>query len=151
MAKPYQVAAIPVRYSSTGSVQVLLVTSRETHRWVVPKGWPWRKLDDHEAAAGEAWEEAGVKGRTGRRSIGSFKYPKLRNGKPKVLEVHTYLMEVEEESEIWPEAKERRRGWFSPDEAAGLVAEEEFKTLLRAIDQQARPADEQPLKKNKSA
>ena len=52
MAKPYQVAAIPIRLTNAGGIEVLLVTSRETKRWVVPKGWPWRKIKDHDAAAG---------------------------------------------------------------------------------------------------
>jgi len=139
MAKPYQVAAIPVRFGSQGSIEVLLVTSRETRRWVVPKGWPWRGIDDHDAAAGEAWEEAGIKGKSRRKSIGSFTYPKLRNGKPQVLKVRTFLLEVKEEAEIWPEVAERKRKWFSVEKAAELVAEDELRELLLTLDELVGP------------
>ena len=63
MPNSNQVAAIPVRRRADGNLEVLLVTSRETRRWIVPKGWPWPEVSDHEAAAAEAWEEAGVRGR----------------------------------------------------------------------------------------
>ena len=133
MPKLYQVAAIPIRRRATGAVEVLLVTSRETRRWVVPKGWPWRKVSDHEAAAGEAWEEAGVRGHTRRKRIGRFDYRKLRDGKSSMLRVHVYLLEVVEIARTWPEAKERSRRWFSPARAAELVAEPELKALLHDL------------------
>jgi 8-oxo-dGTP pyrophosphatase MutT (NUDIX family) len=122
-----------VRRSSSGALEVLLVTSRETRRWVVPKGWPWRKVDDHKAAAGEAWEEAGVKGRAGRKSIGTFTYPKLRDGVAQLLEVKTYLLVVAKEYKTWPEVDQRQRQWFAPERAATLVAEPELKDILREI------------------
>ena len=130
MAKPYQVAALPIRRDSAGDVEVLLVTSRETRRWVVPKGWPWRKVEDHDAAAGEAWEEAGVRGTANPESIGTFTYGKRRKGKVSPLTVLVYLLVVTEEAQMWPEADQRRRGWFDPNAAAGLVEEPELKDLL---------------------
>lgn len=133
MPKLYQVAAIPIRVGSEDAPEVLLVTSRETRRWVVPKGWPWKKVADHEAAAGEAWEEAGVRGKIKRRSIGSFTYDKLRNGKPHTLTVFVYVLEVREEAQTWPEQAERTRAWFSAAEAAELVNEAGLKLLLREL------------------
>ncbi len=133
MSKPYQVAAIPIRRRATGAIEVLLVTSRETRRWVVPKGWPWRKVADSAAAAGEAWEEAGVRGHTRRKKIGSFGYLKLSAGKTSKLRVHVYLLDVAETARTWPEAKERSRRWFSPIRAAELVAEPELKALLHDL------------------
>ena len=133
MAKLYQVAAMPIRNRRDGAPEVLLVTSRETRRWVVPKGWPWKKVADHDAAAGEAWEEAGVRGKVERRSIGSFTYDKLRNGKPLKLKVLVYILEVEQEAETWPEAGERKRAWFSAADAAEMVSEAGLKLLLRAL------------------
>ncbi len=133
MAKLYQVAAMPIRNRRDGAPEVLLVTSRETRRWVVPKGWPWKKVADHDAAAGEAWEEAGVGGKVERRSIGSFTYDKLRNGKPFKLKVLVYILEVEQEAETWPEAGERKRAWFSAADAAEMVSEAGLKLLLRAL------------------
>ena len=134
MAKPYQVAAIPIRRGQSGAVEVLLVTSRDTRRWVVPKGWPWRKIKDHDAAAGEAWEEAGVRGRAVPKSIGSFTYDKRRKDKVQPLRVLVYLLEVTEEAEAWPEATQRDRGWFPAARAAELVAEPDLKSLLRELE-----------------
>ncbi len=130
MAKPYQVAAIPIRRNSSGAREVLLVTSRETRRWVVPKGWPWRKLKDYDAAAGEAWEEAGVKGTVKQHCVGSFTYCKRVKSKLRPLEVFVYLLEVAEEAAVWPEHKQRERRWFTPVEAADLVTEPDLKRLL---------------------
>ena len=131
MAKPpYQVAAIPIRRGPTGLLEVLLVTSRETRRWVVPKGWPWRKMKDCDAAAGEAWEEAGVRGNVKPQCIGSFTYAKRGKSKPRPLEVFVYLLEVMEEASNWPEQKQRERRWFAPVAAADAVVEPDLKRLL---------------------
>lgn len=130
MAKSYQVAAIPIRRTVDGAVEVLLITSRESGRWVVPKGWPWRKVADHNAAAGEAWEEAGVRGRLAPESIGTFTYDKRRNGDLQPLVVQVYLLEVVQVDATWPEASQRRREWFSPAKAADLVDEPELRDLL---------------------
>ena len=134
MAKPYQVAAIPVRRNTLGAIEVLLVTSRESHRWVVPKGWPWRKVKDHVAAAGEAWEEAGVRGRADPASIGTFTYEKRRKTAVRALKVLVYLLEVTEVAATWPEHKQRQRDWFSPAAAARLVDEAALKDLLLALE-----------------
>ena len=129
-----QVAAIPIRRNARGQLQVLLVTSRETQRWVIPKGWPWPGRPNHEAAAEEAWEEAGVRGRARGRTIGSFRYGKRRNGGVLPVRVMVYLLEVSEVARSWPEIAERRRAWFSPDKAADAVEELELKALLRALE-----------------
>lgn len=134
MAKAYQVAAIPIKRTAAGALRVMLVTSRDTGRWVVPKGWPWRKLKDYDAAAGEAWEEAGIKGRVGTKSVGTFTYDKRRKNKLLPLTVFVYVLEVLEEADIWPEHDERQRRWFTPKAAAQAVAEEELKELLLALD-----------------
>ena len=128
-----QVAAIPVRRTKRHGLEVLLVTSRETKRWVVPKGWPWPDVEDHDAAAGEAWEEAGVKGRVAPASIGTFTYEKrLKKGSLK-LEVSVFLLEVDVVDEKWPEAKQRHRQWFALDAAIELVGEEGLKAILKRL------------------
>ena len=129
-----QVAAVPIRRNARGQLQVLLVTSRETQRWVIPKGWPWPGRPDHEAAAEEAWEEAGVRGRARRGKTGSFSYGKRRNSGVLPVRVMVYLLEVTEVAKTWPEIEERRRAWFSPAKAADAVEELELKALLRALD-----------------
>ncbi len=128
-----QVGALPIRPGHAGGLQVLLVTSRESQRWVIPKGWPWPQLPDHEAAAGEAWEEAGVRGHAVAAEIGIFAYEKRQGGKLLPIEVVVYLLEVTEEVETWPEANERRRAWFDLNEAVEAVAEPELKALLQSL------------------
>jgi 8-oxo-dGTP pyrophosphatase MutT (NUDIX family) len=127
------VAAIPVRRTERLGLEVLLVTSRETHRWVVPKGWPWPNADDQVAAAGEAWEEAGVRGRVAPASIGTFTYDKRLKKGAVPLEVTVYLLDVDEMADNWPEKKERHRQWFALDAAVELVAEEGLKAILQRL------------------
>ena len=134
MAKPYQVAAIPIKRSVSGDVEVLLVTSRESRRWVVPKGWPWRKVKDEDAAAGEAWEEAGVQGNVLPEPLGSFTYAKRRKYKMRPLEVFVYLLEVTQEAQSWPEHHQRERRWFNLIDAAGMVAEPALKDILLELN-----------------
>jgi len=129
-----QVAAIPVRRRGDGNLEVLLVTSRETRRWIVPKGWRWPEVSDHEAAAAEAWEEAGVRGRVLADELGTYTYDKQRDGTLLSVDVIVYLLEVTDEERIWPEMDERERAWFSPAAAAEAVVEPELKTLLHALD-----------------
>ena len=66
-----QVAALPVK-GKPGKYRVLLVTSRETRRWIIPKGWPMKGRKDHEAAAQEALEEAGVTGHVHKHPMGAY-------------------------------------------------------------------------------
>lgn len=133
MAKQGQVAAIPVRTSAQGRLEVLLVTSRETQRWVVPKGWPLPPHPDHEAAAVEAWEEAGVRGTVHPVPVGTFDYDKRQKDGLLPVRVSAFLLEVTEESDIWPEASQRRRAWFSPQDASGLVSDDGLRLLLLTL------------------
>ena len=132
MSKRHQVAALPVRRRTASSIEVLVITSRETGRWVIPKGWPWPRAHDHQAAAGEAWEEAGVRGRISRHRIGKFSYAKRQNGGSQMVEVSVFLLEVTEIADEWPEASERRRQWVTARRAAELVDEPELKEIILA-------------------
>lgn len=133
MARQDQVAAIPVRKSAEGRLEVLLVTTRETQRWVVPKGWPLPRRPDHEAAAVEAWEEAGVRGTIERKPVGTFNYDKRQKSGLLPVRVSAFVMEVTEEASTWPEASQRRRAWFSAEDASEAVTEDGLKDLLRAL------------------
>ncbi len=133
MTRQGQVAAIPVRTSAEGRLEVLLVTSRETQRWVVPKGWPLPQRPDHEAAAAEAWEEAGVRGTMHAVPVGTFDYDKRQKDGLLPVRVSAFLLEVTEEAPIWPEASQRRRAWFSPQDASGVVSEDGLRTLLLTL------------------
>jgi 8-oxo-dGTP pyrophosphatase MutT (NUDIX family) len=125
-----QVGALPVRRGPDGTLLVLLVTTLQTQRWVIPKGWPWPEQQDYAAAAEEAREEAGVLGEARAASIGSYTYEKRRSSGSVPVRVAVYLLEVREELETWPECQRRQRAWFTPSEAAAAVQEPELRDLL---------------------
>ena len=117
-----------------GALQVLLITSRETRRWTIPKGWPEKRLTPAEAAAREAEEEAGVTGPTS-EAIGAYRYDKrLRDGAVVKLTVTVFPLAVERIADHWREERERERLWIAPDRAAALVAEPELKALILEFD-----------------
>ncbi len=126
-----QVAALPWRKSPSG-IEVMLVTSRETGRWVLPKGWPERGEALCQAAAREAGEEAGISGAVSSASAGHYNYVKVdRSGGDDVqCEVIVYPLEVDQVAAKWKEQKVRSRKWVSPEEAAELVEEPDLGVLI---------------------
>jgi 8-oxo-dGTP pyrophosphatase MutT (NUDIX family) len=129
-----QAAALPWRRREDGGLEVLLITSRETRRWVIPKGWPIKGLSSAGTAAREALEEAGVKGETVKKKIGVYHYDKrLRSGRLQHVRVSVYALKVEVEREAWREAAEREKLWTTPAAAADLVQEPELAQLLRSF------------------
>jgi 8-oxo-dGTP pyrophosphatase MutT (NUDIX family) len=125
-----QAAALPWRHTDAG-IEVLLVTSRGTKRWITPKGWPELNERLHQAAAREAAEEAGVEGAISEREIGRYYYGKqMKSGLSWRCEVLVFPMEVTEVADKWPERKKRTRQWFSPHEAANLVEEKDLGELI---------------------
>ncbi len=128
-----QVAALCWRLDGR-RLRVLLVTSRETGRWVLPKGWPIPGLSGPETAAREAWEEAGVRGDVAAHSLGSYGYRKILDGSGSVpCRVEVFPVRVARLADAFPERTQRRRRWFSPRGAAGKVAEPELRDLLAAL------------------
>lgn len=124
-----------------GEVQVLLITSREQGRWVIPKGWPMKGRDPHKAAAREAWEEAGVRGKTRSASLGVYHYDKDRGAAGIVpCRVEVFELAVERVKKSWPEDHERRRKWFAPHEAANRVQEPELRAILAGFSPDRQPA-----------
>ena len=110
---------------------IMLVTSRETGRWVLPKGWAKKRLSGSELAALEAFEEAGISGQVGVTSIGVYRYAKRMPGGDAILcDVDVFPMEVTELLDDWPERGQRERRWFTPAEAASLVEEAGLTQLL---------------------
>ena len=134
MAHKKQVAALPVRQDVSGKLRVLLVTSRETRRLVIPKGWPWPGVKDYKAAAEEAREEAGILGKIGKKPLGTYTYDKRQANGDVPVKVKVYLLEVEQELDEWPESNERERVWCTPAKAAASVAEPELAELIRSLD-----------------
>jgi 8-oxo-dGTP pyrophosphatase MutT (NUDIX family) len=129
-AKRIQYAALPYRLRGASRTEVMLVTSRGTRRWIIPKGWPQKGKAPHNSAAREAFEEAGVVGAVGKRPVGSFPYHKrLKNGAVAVCEVHVFPLRVRRQSKQWPEKEQRDVKWLSAKAAAEVVKE----PLLREI------------------
>jgi len=129
-ARRRQCAALPLSREG-GEVRVLLVTSRETRRWVVPKGWVEKRTSPAEQAAQEAFEEAGIRGRIARTPIGTYAYAKrLSGGTSVTCEVEVYPLEVDTLLETWPEHGQRERRWFTLTEAAAAVQECELGNLM---------------------
>ena len=112
----------------------MLVTSRETRRWIIPKGWPQKGKAPHHSAAREAFGEAGVVGTVGRRPVGSFPYEKrLKNGDVLVCEVRVFPLKVSNQSKQWPEKRDRDVKWVSAKEAADTVQEPMLSTIIRRL------------------
>ncbi|SDY21064.1 NUDIX hydrolase [Citreimonas salinaria] len=129
-----QIAALPLRWEGDGSVSVLMVTSRDTGRWVMPKGWEMDGKKPWHAAEIEALEEAGAKGHIGRDCIGTYRYPKIMgDGRVIPCRVRVYPMVVEELLRDWKERKQRVRKWFTPKAAAKRVDEQELADLLMTL------------------
>ncbi|KEJ96856.1 NUDIX hydrolase [Pseudosulfitobacter pseudonitzschiae] len=132
--KRLQVAALCHR-TKGDDTEVLLVTSRDTGRWIIPKGWPIRGLKSSEAALQEAWEEAGVRNSKATPApIGTYTYDKRQStGWDMPVETLVYSVSVNELSEEFPEAHERTRKWVLSREAADMVAEPELQMILRQL------------------
>jgi len=117
-----QVGAIPYAVID-GKVAVLLVTSRRTGRWIFPKGGLIEGLTPAEAAAREAFEEAGVEGEISPAPLGSYGSFKRRGLRPLQIEVDLYPLRVMQQHDDWPEKRQRRRHWASLTEAKKLLSE----------------------------
>jgi 8-oxo-dGTP pyrophosphatase MutT (NUDIX family) len=132
-AKPgerVQVAALLVKSDDAGDPQVLLLTSRETKRWVIPKGWPMKGRKPWEAAAQEALEEAGIVGRPRKTPVGSYVYFKRQTAHFDVCRVDVYLLAFTKQLKTWREKGQRETKWFGLGEAATLVEEPGLVKLL---------------------
>jgi 8-oxo-dGTP pyrophosphatase MutT (NUDIX family) len=112
-------------------IEVLVITSRDSGRWVIPKGWPMKRKKPHKAAEMEAWQEAGVRGLARKKPTGRYTYLKwLANGDVAPCVVDVYEIEVLECTADYKERGQRVLEWVSPDEAARRVREVELKSLL---------------------
>ena len=139
-AHALQAAALPWREGKDG-IEILLVTSRGTGRWVLPKGWPKRREFPHEAAAREAAEEAGLSGEVSPHEAGRYIYDKAKSdGSDRRCEVLVYPIRVVELASEWAEMGQRERRWMSPKEAAASVAEPDLASLLANFNGRVRSA-----------
>lgn len=122
--------------------EVLVATSRDTGRWVIPKGWPMEGKRAHQVAEREAYEEVGVKGKVEKEPLGFYHYKKtLNNGLKVPVRVQVHALEVEDCLKAFPEKGSRVLEWVSPEEAAKRVNEPELKSLLTAFGRKLQAAD----------
>jgi len=118
----------------SGKPEVLLITSRRTGRWVIPKGWPMGAKTPGESALQEAWEEAGVKGKVTGTCLALYSYTKGVDGQDLPCAVMVYPVKVKDLCNAYPEAGQRKRKWMTPKKAATKVDEPELAHLLRKFD-----------------
>jgi 8-oxo-dGTP pyrophosphatase MutT (NUDIX family) len=131
-----QYAALPWRLNGAAP-EILLITSRRTRRWIIPKGWPMKGRKPKVTAAREAAEEAGVSGEMGKRAIGHFHYLKeLSDGGDLPCLVEVFALKVTQERGKWDEKKARKRRWCTVREAAAAVLEPQLKMVIRRFGSQ---------------
>jgi len=128
----HQIAALPFR-ETFGQLEVCLVTTRETGRWTLPKGWPMKNRKDHAAARVEAEQEAGLSGDIGKTPVGSFRYFKRLADRFELVLVTVYPLPVTKVFATWKEQSSRQVQWASFHDASVVVEEPELKTLLSEI------------------
>ncbi|MDR3497074.1 MAG: NUDIX domain-containing protein [Ancalomicrobiaceae bacterium] len=128
-----QVAALPLVVGENGECRVYLLTSRETRRWVIPKGWPIKGLKRHEAAAREAYEEAGLVGEVDPKPFGRYRYMKRIADGFHICGVDVFLMAVKGQLDEFPEKGEREIVPVPLEEASKRVIEPGLKAILQRL------------------
>ena len=129
-----QSAVIPYRLAGDG-IEVLLITSARSGRWIIPKGVVEPDLTPVQSALKEAWEEAGVSGRVEPTAIGSYRYDKWGG----TCTVTVFLLEVTTVATVWPESRLRRRRWFPITAAGDLVDQPGLRDLIRSLGARLGP------------
>ncbi len=138
-----QAAALPWRDGENG-LEVLLMTSLTTGRWVLPKGWPENGETLSDAARREAFEEAGLIGTIGTAPLGSYRYSKRKKkGPPSLLTVEVFTFQTTGQARSWPEKVRRRQVWVTPQAASTMVAEADLSHLLSAFARAAHGYEKQ--------
>lgn len=115
-------------------VQILMITSRTTRRWIIPKGWPMNNATPHQAAVTEAWEEAGVNGKIRGNTLGIYSYVKRDDGARTPCVVIVFAVKVRSLASDFPEKGQRKRKWVSRKRAAAMVAEPELAQMIKTFD-----------------
>ena len=134
-----QYAALPYRLRGR-QLQILLITSRRTRRWIIPKGWPMDGLRPQDAAAQEAAEEAGIIGQIADAPLGSYRYAKhLKGEHVQAVQVIVFPFKVEDQAETFKEQGQRTFAWLSYQEAARRITEPSLKRLIRDFGETHAP------------
>jgi 8-oxo-dGTP pyrophosphatase MutT (NUDIX family) len=137
-----QYGALPYRFTKAGALELLLVTSRRSRRWIIPKGWPIKGLKPAKSAAREAYEEAGIRGAISGKSIGAFCYDKNleESGLIVPCEVRVFSLIVKRQLITWPEAHQRESRWFEPTGALAAVNDAALGDLIASFVEKMRAA-----------
>lgn len=144
MIRQYGVLAYDL--AADGDPRFLLITSRTTRRWIIPRGNPIPGLSPAQSAAAEAYEEAGITGLVSPEEIGTYRYTKRRrNGSEDLANVHVFALRTTIQSGQWPERDERDWKWFTREEAVNAVDEPELKELLRSFNPPPAAAGRVPV------
>jgi 8-oxo-dGTP pyrophosphatase MutT (NUDIX family) len=130
-----QVAALPYRIGDDGQVEILLITTRRTKRYIIPKGWRMKGRSDAEAAAQEAKEEAGIIGTISKHPVGQYFYWKELSRMSIKIRVSVYALAVSEQLWQWPEQDQRNRIWVHPDRAAFMISDRALIPFIKEIQQ----------------
>jgi 8-oxo-dGTP pyrophosphatase MutT (NUDIX family) len=127
-----QYAALPYRAKGKSKLEIMLVTSRGTRQWIIPKGWPKRGIPPYKTAAKEAFEEAGVLGKVSKRSIGSYPYNKIiKKGRTASCRIQVFALRVTRQHKRWPEKRERRIRWYRAAEAVRFIRSSHLRRIIR--------------------
>lgn len=126
-----QVGAIPLVRDQAGQIAVVLVTTRGSGRWTIPKGNIMAKLDDHKAAEREAREEAGLVGSISKTPLGSYQFWKRQDTHWSLAEVTVFVMQVESQLSDFKEKGQRDVKAFLPEDAVDAVYEAGLGALIR--------------------
>lgn len=140
-----QSAVLPYRFSD-GTPELLLITSRNRKRWVLPKGFVEAGLTPWDSAIKEAFEEAGIEGEVSKKSIGSYHYEKWGG----VCSVEVFLMKVVTEYETWPEASVRRKEWISLKTAAQRISEHGLREIIHRLPNVLYDTDDNPRRSHRT-
>lgn len=128
-----QFGALPFR-EKNGKVEILMITTRRTGRWIIPKGWPMDGETPAGAAATEAYEEAGVEGKLSHDVLGFYSYSKAYDGERLPCVVAVFPLKVTKKHKNFPEKGQRRRKWVSRKKAARMVWEPELRRIINSFD-----------------
>ncbi|MDF2996644.1 MAG: hypothetical protein K0R27_2281 [Xanthobacteraceae bacterium] len=146
-----QYAALPYVRNENGTIEVLVMSSRETRRAVIPKGWPMRNRKSWKTAEIEARQEAGLIGEIGHRSIGEYRYWKRLDSSFVLVKVAVYPLRVTRQLTDWPEKHERVQKWLPPEDAAALVDETELGEIIVTFSQSIVPKPKAARRREGSA
>jgi 8-oxo-dGTP pyrophosphatase MutT (NUDIX family) len=132
--KARQVAALPWRLADDGGLEILLVTSRTSKHWLLPKGWPIPGKSGLEAALQEAYEEAGIQAKGPDTPLGRYAFIKVLHDATELpCSMAVYAVGSIEELAEWPEKGQRERRWFAQADAVSIAFDFNLSLFLAAV------------------